>query len=96
MRDLLGEVPPAMERVKPPSKRSPPGAFAYPAPPGTGPQGKTCRDCVSCVPTPTATRHYKCLKNKARWGCTNLTDIKVRMNACRLFEQMPTAPEGDQ
>lgn len=85
--DLFGaETSPPVKPAKT-SRKSWPGRYGYPAPPGTGPEGKTCRDCMSCVPTPTATVHYKCAKNRARWGCTNLTDIKVRTAACGLFEQ---------
>lgn len=81
--DLLGVVPGVQKLPKPPLA----GRYAYPAPPGTGPEGKRCRDCRFYVRVCGGTRDYpKCEKNRARWGRTISTDINSRMNACRLFE----------
>jgi hypothetical protein len=81
--DLLGVVP---DVQKAPKKKLA-GRYAYPAPPGTGPEGKRCRDCAFYVRVNGGSRDYpKCEKNHARWGHTCSTDINSRMPACRLFE----------
>lgn len=61
---------------------------AYPAPPGTGPAGKTCRDCRHKRKGGSGLRsHPKCALVKET--CGRGTDIKVGSPACRLFEQKP-------
>lgn len=61
---------------------------ATPAPPGTGPAGKTCRDC----------RHYcrvqhhdyfylKCGMMESEWTHGKGTDIKASFPACRHFAE---------
>jgi len=63
---------------------------AYPALPGTGPEGKRCRHCANCVSVNGGSRSYpKCLANKGRWTHGRATDINTRMPACRLFEAKP-------
>lgn len=82
--DLFGLVPPVNANVQPGSQRA--GRNGYPAPPGTGPEGKRCRDCANCQSVSGGRRSFpKCLANKGRWTHGRATDINTRMAACRLF-----------
>ena len=57
-----------------------------PADSGTGPDGKTCRDCQCCMAVENnSKRFYKC--SKAWNGNGNdKTDIRLKWAACRHFE----------
>lgn len=58
----------------------------YAGEPGTGPAGKTCRDCAFLAATGHRPRlHFKCGKTKYTHG--DATTIRVRTKACQLFEQ---------
>jgi len=59
----------------------------YAAPPGTGPEGKTCHDCAYLIYTDYRKRHPKCGRTKYTHG--DATTIKTRTAACRLFEAEP-------
>ena len=61
---------------------------ATPAPPGTGPVGKTCRDCKHY----TRVKHHdktwrKCGMQREVWTNGPGTDIKASLPACRKFEE---------
>lgn len=75
MKDLFGN------ETKPVTYRT----GAYPATPGTGPAGMTCRQCKHKYSGGTgAHSHPKCALVKATSGPG--TDIKVASQACRMFE----------
>lgn len=59
--------------------------------PGTGPEGKTCRDCVHYTHKDNVAGTYpKCGKNRARWTGGRGSDILARAPACKYFEQPET------
>lgn len=61
---------------------------AYPEPPGTGPDGKACRDCQSYSLVQGGKRmHRKCKLMRAHWTHGPGTDIKASSPACRLFNE---------
>lgn len=60
---------------------------AHPAPPGSGPAGKTCRTCRHRVVVEFAKRYHKCGRNRANWTAGNGTDIKVRDAACLFYQE---------
>jgi hypothetical protein len=68
--------------IEPPRPRG-----GYAAPPGSGPAGKTCRDCAAYVSVQHNTRRYpKCARMRAHWTRGPGSDIKAASPACRLFE----------
>lgn len=65
-----------------------PGLNAYPAQPGTGPAGKTCRDCANYTHGGTGRRRFpKCGLMRPAWTSGYGTDIKARSPACEKFEE---------
>ncbi|MDE3023142.1 MAG: hypothetical protein KGI54_15050 [Pseudomonadota bacterium] len=70
--DLFGEAPKHYR------------ASAYPAQPGTGPEGRKCRHCKHCYQTGGNRKFYKCDRVKAT--CSYGTDINSRSPACHLFD----------
>lgn len=57
----------------------------YAAPPGTGPEGKTCGDCAFLRYTGNIKRHPKCGKTKYTHG--DATTILTRSPSCMHFKQ---------
>lgn len=58
----------------------------YPARPGTGPEGKTCRDCAHYRSVNyRAKRYRKCALLEHAWTHGPGTDIKASSPACSLF-----------
>lgn len=56
----------------------------YPAPPGTGPDGETCRNCKFKRVSPSATNHFlKCELMEQHWTHGKGTDIAAKSPACR-------------
>lgn len=85
--DLFGDVPDVQQKVKVRTA----GRSAYPAAPGTGPEGKKCRHCKFCIWVHGGVRAYpKCEKNKPRWTHGTGSDINTRMPSCKLFEPIET------
>lgn len=58
----------------------------YIEPPGTGPAGKTCRDCKHYTLNRMAKSYPKCGLNRARWTGGRGSDILAKAPACRRFE----------
>lgn len=54
----------------------------YPAAPGTGPEGETCRTCTHKYRRELASNYYKCLLMKASWTGGKGTDILLKSPAC--------------
>ena len=74
-----------------PPKRRPTVRNGYAAPPGTGPAGRTCRDCrhkVSCSNTGNKS-WVKCELRRATWTNGQGTDILAGSPACSRFEERP-------
>lgn len=60
----------------------------YAAPPGSGPEAYTCRQCAHYTHKGGVSGSYpKCGKNRARWTGGRGSDILARAPACRLFEE---------
>lgn len=76
--DLFGPIP-----------RQPRKMFAvggYAAKPGTGPAGKTCKQCQGYVKLWHHGRYYpKCEMNRVNWTHGRGTDIKASVWACAYF-----------
>lgn len=73
MTDLFGE---SALRVK--------NIDAYAANPGTGPDGKRCRDCSHFIRVHMAKIYFKC--GMGRVSNSASTDIRATAPACRFFE----------
>ncbi len=59
--------------------------YAHPSPPGTGPEGETCKSCAHCCyHKPSSKRYYKCELMKITFGAG--TDIRLKDLACRRWE----------
>jgi hypothetical protein len=95
--DLFGPVPVGATPIKGKKGKPGRGKNAYPAPPGSGPEGMTCRQCAYAVRTSSTGNpnnlFSKCLKNRARWTSGYGTDIVLRSPACRLFEPEDHEPK---
>lgn len=80
MKSLFGdEIPdtPARRRVD----------RAHPAPPGTGPEGMTCRECKHMRRVEWHDYAYhKCQLMEHVWSHGGATDIRCKDAACRMFE----------
>jgi hypothetical protein len=56
---------------------------AYAGAPGSGPRGKTCRQCAQYVITGRAKKHRKC--GLINWTNGAATDIKAKTPACNHY-----------
>ena len=62
----------------------------YAAPPGTGPEGETCRTCAHASPIKYHDGNYwKCAKIERLWTRSIRTDIRLKSPACRNWEGVP-------
>lgn len=91
MKTLLDYDPnsPAMtpaERRRLFNPRKGPKPSGYAAPPGTGPQGETCKTCQHIERISYAKTYLKCGKFAAQTHGKK-TDILASSPACRLWEQ---------
>lgn len=60
----------------------------YPARPGGGPPGETCKTCDHRrLLFANSKRFYKCYKMKHKWSHSPGTDIVLKTPACQLWEQ---------
>lgn len=68
-------------------KRKPTVKNGYAAPPGTGPEGKTCRDCQhKASMSHGGSKHWiKCALRRETWTHGEGTDILASAAACRKF-----------
>lgn len=65
-----------------------PGLNAYPAQPGTGPEGKCCRDCAHKRRSEGTSKTFlKCELMRPVWTHGYGTDIKSRSPACAKFQE---------
>lgn len=79
--------------------RKPTVKNGYAAPPGTGPEGKTCKDCAhkQRLGNYGGKSFLKCELRRATWTHGEGTDILARSPACSKFvPQEPSRPgEGE-
>jgi hypothetical protein len=86
MRALAAKAP--AQRAIVGSKRKPTIPRGYAALPGTGPEGKTCRDCKhKQTQSNTGNKSWiKCELMRAAWTHGPGSDIRAGSPACRRFE----------
>lgn len=65
-----------------PRKRPPTKANGYAAPPGSGPEGETCKSCVHLYRNEYAKVYLKCDLMRAYWTGGTATDIRAGSPAC--------------
>lgn len=80
---VLGCPPPPLSD----GKRKKTVLNGYAATPGTGPAGKTCRDCQHYARVRHAKAYRKCLLMRGRWTGGPGTDILAGSPACSKFQQ---------
>lgn len=62
-------------------------ARGYGFPPGTGPEGETCKTCANSVANRMAKTYWKCRLIEYRWTGGRATDILINSPACRGWEK---------
>jgi hypothetical protein len=62
---------------------------AYPAQPGSGPEGETCKTCAHFHRNEMAKTYFKCKLMSAVWTGGGGSDIKARCPACSKWEAAP-------
>ena len=65
----------------------------YPAMPGTGPEGETCKTCKFKTYKTMANRYIKCELMRRHWTGGAGTDIKAGSPACRNWKKLEVANE---
>lgn len=66
-------------------------AKGYPSPPGSGPEGQTCKTCANYCVLPYHNKAYrKCLVIQHRWTHGPGTDIKASWPACSFWKPATT------
>ena len=78
------------EPVDPSAVRSPCGGYA--APPGTGPDGETCKTCEHYAIVQFSRRYRKCGLIRKRWTPGPGTDIKAGSPACHYWTRRSPNP----
>ena len=73
-------------------KRKPTVKNGYAAPPGTGPEGETCKTCAHKVRCGNygGKSFLKCNLRRSTWTSGEGTDILARTPACNKWEPVPT------
>lgn len=68
--------------------RKPTAKNGYAAPPGTGPDGKTCRTCAHKRSMGNGAKHFiKCDLRRATWTKGEGTDILAKSPACSRYQE---------
>ena len=67
-------------------RRASNAARGYAAPPGTGPEGETCRSCRHLARVRYSRTFLKCELNRAAWTKAPWTDIRAGSPACRKWQ----------
>jgi hypothetical protein len=84
MRDMFGiEITVAEARAI--LGRKTPQRKGYAAPPGTGPEGETCKSCRHIYRNEMSKTYLKCSLMRARWTGGPGSDIRACAPACRLW-----------
>lgn len=62
---------------------------AHPAPPGSGPDGRTCKTCKHrrLQKTRAGSKFFKCFLMRRLWTFGAATDIRCRDKACRHYQE---------
>jgi hypothetical protein len=67
--------------------------WGYFAPPGTGPEGHTCGDCMHIA---RFRRYAKCELARGKWTNGRASDVLSRSPACREWEAQPIESDNQQ
>jgi hypothetical protein len=67
-------------------------ARGYPARPGSGPKGETCKTCKHLCRITYAKSYLKCGLIRAQWTQSPKTDIRAKSPACQLWEMANAEP----
>lgn len=88
MKDMFGnEITVAQARAMLAKKgRRPAQPKGYAAPPGSGPDGETCKTCRHIYRNRMAKTYLKCSLMQAAWTGGPGTDIRASAPACRKWE----------
>jgi hypothetical protein len=62
------------------------GRRGHAAPPGTGPEGETCKTCRHLHRNEMAKTYLKCLLMRQHWTGGAKTDVRAKDAACRRWE----------
>jgi hypothetical protein len=81
VRDLFGQSDDSPDCPPPRPKQR-----GHAAPPGTGPEGETCRTCKHLARLQYAKVYLKCELRRPHWTGGAKTDIKARWAACSRWE----------
>lgn len=91
MKDMFGnEVTVAEARAllaKARKGRKPTPPKGYAAPPGTGPEGETCKTCRHIYRNEMSKTYLKCALMRAYWTGGPGSDIRAGSPACRRWER---------
>ena len=68
--------------------RKGPQPRGYAAPPGTGPEGETCKTCRHLFRNEMSKTYLKCGKAQHKWTGGRASDILARAPACREWEPL--------
>lgn len=97
--DLFGEVPAGTPRgpaLGPKGGKHYVKPWGYYMPPGTGPEGETCKTCKYIgAKGNVAGRYLKCGRMFAKWTGGRKTDILAGSPACSGWEAQPDPTSGD-
>lgn len=66
--------------------RTNPKKSGHAAPPGTGPEGETCKTCANLTRIRLAKTYLKCLLREGTWTGGYGTDIRARDPSCHKWE----------
>ena len=81
--DLFGDPVTDQDKPKPPARLA-----GYPATPGSGPTGESCRTCEHRAVVTGAARNYqKCALMRPHWTRGGGTDIKAGSPACSRYSK---------
>ena len=87
MRDMFGNEITVDEARRMLKAKSKPQKRGYAAPPGTGPEGETCKTCTHYRIVGGGSRSFpKCNLVRAGWTHGHGTDILAKAPACREWE----------
>lgn len=95
----LADAPGVLNPFKSPTSRGPGyGSHdrAHAAPPGTGPEGETCKSCAHLYRNRMAKIYLKCALRRAHWTGGAGTDVRARDPACARWEPANNPPTSEK
>lgn len=86
-KDLFGAP---CNPLRAPTKAKGPQKRGHAAPPGTGPDGKTCGTCKHLTRLRFSKTYLKCELRRKSWTGGAGSDVRKKDAACRFFEKEET------